>query len=117
MVRKICQELGVECPHIRLELNEDDAFALGVTLNLMRRQLSLEQIKEIREKQRKIALQLRKQGKSQPEVAKIVGVNQSTISDWEKEKGNNTSACNASAVPDLRVSIPKSERKTIYVIY
>lgn len=109
---EICKELGIECPHTKLELSEDDAFALGVALNFARRQLSPEQIKEFHEKRMNVALQLRKQDKPQEEVARIVGVTQKTISEWENR--TNIPGYNASAIPDLRISVPTSERKTIY---
>jgi transcriptional regulator with XRE-family HTH domain len=112
----------LSCPKISVDLNEDDAFTLGVSLNLDRRQLSPEQIKKIREGQKKIALELRKQGKTQEEVAKITGLPQSTISELEsKVESNivtNIGADNAHNVfPDLRTKIPKTEHKKIFERY
>jgi DNA-binding XRE family transcriptional regulator len=77
--------------------------------------MSPEQVKEVRERQRKIALELRKQGAhTQEEVAKIVGVPQQTISFWEDKDTSNTSTGNISNLPDLRISIPKGEYEKIY---
>jgi ParB/RepB/Spo0J family partition protein len=119
---EIAQELGLSCPKISVDLDEDDAFTLGVSLNLDRRQLGPEQIKKIREGQKKIALELRKQGKTQEEVAKITGLPQSTISELEsKVESNivtNIGADNAHNVfPDLRTKIPKTEHKKIFERY
>jgi DNA-binding XRE family transcriptional regulator len=41
-------------------------------------------LKKDREIQKKVGLKLRKEGKTQEEVASIVGVTQKTISNWEK---------------------------------
>jgi len=87
-------------------ISEEDAFVLGVGLNLARRQLSPEQIREIRRRQKKIALELRRQHKSQKEVAKIVGVPRRTIDFWEGDV-NNSNVTNTYTPPDLRTSIPK----------
>lgn len=89
-------------------MDEDDAFALGIGLNLARRQLSFEQIKALREQQKKIAFELRKQSKTQVEISKIIGVPQQTISVWE----SNTDVGNT--LLDLRISVPKKEYDKIY---
>jgi len=116
---KIANEIGYEIPKDKidiLDLDEDEAFALGLKLNIDRRQLSPEQIREIRGIQKKIALKLRKQGKTQEEVAKIVGVPQSTISFWERNI-SNISADITYNPPDLRVKIPEKEYLKIYERY
>ena len=62
------------------------------------------------ERRKLVAEELRTQGKTQEEVGAIVGVDQSTISDWEKASNmENQKAC----PPDLRVSIPKKEQQPI----
>lgn len=105
-------KLGMACPFTIVDLDEDDAFALGLSLNLDRRQLSFEQIDEVRGGQRRAALKLRKQGKPQEEVAKIVGVSQRTIGLWE-QKESNSNITNAFPI-DLRYSIPKEGYKAIH---
>ena len=54
-----------------------------------------------------------KQGKTQAEVAAMVGVSQKTVENWEHEKddGNNSKSTNAST-PDSRTSIGKKEYET-----
>jgi len=116
---EIANEIGYEIPKDKIEildLDEDDAFALGLSLNIDRRQLSPEQIREIRARQKKIALELRKQGKTQEEVAKIIGVDQTTISKWEKNVSNMT-IHNTYTPPDLRIKIPENEYTKIYERY
>jgi len=60
-------------------------------------------------------LLLRRQGKTQEEVARMVGVEQATISKWGSNDDvnnipwNNAYISNTYAPPDLRVSIPKKE--------
>jgi len=65
-------------------------------------------------------------GKTQEEVAKIVGVTQQAIAQWEKENTSNTTSCNASNVvfPDVRTKISKqwkfcakSEKLTCVICY
>ena len=116
---EIADEIGYEIPKDKIEildLDEDEALALGLKLNIERRQLSPEQIQEIRARQRELALKLRKQGKTQEEVAKIIGVSQQTISYWEKNV-NNTNIGKAYAPPDLRIKIPEEEYVKIYERY
>jgi len=115
---EISQELKVDCPHDFVDLNDDDAFALGIVLNVARRQLSFEQIKDIRERQKRIALELRNQGKTQEEVAKIVGVTHQTVDQWENNNVSNASTCNAYNVAlDCRLKLPKGAQETIIERY
>jgi len=83
---------GDGCPYRVLDISEDKAFALGLPLNIARRQLTPEQISEIHEQLRRdkelrkqVAVEMRKQGKSLRETAAIVGVDKSTVSKWAKE--------------------------------
>ena len=101
---------GEEPPENRIEridLDDDEAFAVAIKFNLSRRQLSTEQFKEI-------AKVLREQGKTQEETADILGVDNSTISIWENKNISNLNIQNAYTPPDLRVSIPSQEYDTIY---
>jgi N6-adenosine-specific RNA methylase IME4/DNA-binding transcriptional regulator YiaG len=113
---EIAEELHISCPHSEpLDLSDDDAFALGVSLNLDRRHLTFEQIKEIREKQKPIYFELRRQGKTQQEVAKLLNVPRPTLARWENDNTTNVqmnNSCN-DEMPDLRLSIPKQEYKKI----
>ncbi|RLB06047.1 MAG: hypothetical protein DRG83_01300, partial [Deltaproteobacteria bacterium] len=84
--------MGDKCPYKVLDIDEDEAFALGLALNIARRQLTPEQISEIHEQLRRdkelrkqIAVEMRKQGKSLRETAAIVGVGKSSVERWEKE--------------------------------
>lgn len=95
-----------------LPLDEDSAFALGIVLNVARRNLALTQIKEALKKRKQLALSLRKAGKTLPEVSKMLGVPVSTLSNWEEDISN--SEIGNTYIPDLRVSIPKSEYEKIY---
>lgn len=103
-----------------LDLDDKTALSLGITINIARRQMSPEQIKELqknlkkdREIQKKVALALRKKGKSQEKVAAIVGVDQSIISDWEKGIPIMDSHIGYNPL-DLKVKIPKKEYEVIY---
>jgi site-specific DNA-methyltransferase (adenine-specific) len=102
---------GGDTPYTCLNLDERSAFLLGLAINVSRRQMSPDQIKELRQRQKKIALELRKIGKSQEEVAAIVGVTQQTIDKWEG--GNITTGCNIST-PDLRIKVAKADHQNIY---
>ena len=83
---------GDECPYEVLNISEDEAFILGIALNLARRHLSHEQIREIhewlrrdKELRKQVAVELRRQGKSLRETAAIVGVSKSSVENWERE--------------------------------
>lgn len=105
-----------KAPHEVLDLNEDAAFALGVLLNVARRNMAPEQLREARKHIKETALALRKTGKSQPEVSKLLKIPQQNISYWEAEEKGDVSNTSASIayIPDCRVSIPKKEYERIY---
>lgn len=103
--------------------DEEDALALGLALNIAKRNLSPEQLRELwdylrarKTVQRLTAFKLRAQGKTQTETGALVGVPRQTLSDWERNI-NNAEIGNAyiPEPPDLRVSIPKSEYEKIYI--
>lgn len=111
-----------DTPHRVLHLDDDRAFTLGIMINIARRQMSSEQIKELqknlkkdRENLRKVALVLRKKNKSQEEVAAILGVPRTTLEGWEQGQittiDESVIGCNP---PDLRIKVPKKEYETIY---
>lgn len=94
-----------------VDLDEETAFGLGISLNLDRRHLTPELIREKREWQRKAYLDLRnKLHYTQERSAKIVGAPRSTTEDWENISNNETVNAN---IPDLRISIPTKERERI----
>jgi len=94
-----------------LPLDEQSAFLLGLAMNIARRQMSLDQIKQLRGNQKKIALKLRQTGMSQEKVAGILGVARRTIDEWEGT--SNVKDDNTSNPPDLRIKIPKKEKQRI----
>lgn len=105
-----------KAPYESLNLDEDSAFTLGILLNLARRNMAPEQLKEARKHVKKLALALRKTGKSQPEISKLLKIPRQTISYWEDEEGGNISIAKTGIayIPDCRVSVPKSEYGRIY---
>jgi N6-adenosine-specific RNA methylase IME4/DNA-binding XRE family transcriptional regulator len=112
---------GGTAPVEVLDLGEAQAFELALTLNEARRHLGPEQLHVLRaarrahrDRLRERALDLRRQGWTQQAVADFVGVPRQTLSDWEEnasnaDDGNSGNAC----LPDLRISIPRSEHATI----
>lgn len=110
--------VGNDIPYIIKDMSDTEALAFGLQLNLARRQLSPEQLAEVHKKlkeKREVLMQmvsdLREQGKSQEEVAAVVGVPQQTISDWDRKR-NITDLGNVSL--DLRIRIPKEEHQSIH---
>lgn len=87
---------------------EKSAYAIAMNEN--RRHLSQEQQRELLKRKKEIAALLRGEGKTQEQVAKVMGIAQNTLSDWED--GTNIGADNGSA-PDLRIKIPASENEKI----
>ena len=57
--------IELDAPYDILNLDDDTAFLLGLATNSARRQMSPDQIKELRKKQKKIALELRQKGMTQ----------------------------------------------------
>jgi transcriptional regulator len=92
-----------------LDVSDEEAEALAYSLNLDRRHLSPEQIKEIRETLLNQTIpKLRKQGMTQKKASQITGIPQQTISDHEKRaQSSNTEVGKARLVPDMRAKIDK----------
>jgi predicted transcriptional regulator len=84
--------------------------AFVIKSNLDRRNLSSDQRKAIRERQRGIARSLRSEGWTQPDVAKLLGVCHKTVDVWES--GTNCNVTIGSA-PDCRVKVPGKEYQRI----
>lgn len=105
-----------KAPYDVLNLDEDTAFTLGVLLNVARRNMAPEQIREAGKHIKKLALALRKADKSQSEVAELLKIPQQDISYWEVEEKGGISNTNTGKayIPDLRVSVPKIEYERIY---
>ena len=79
-----CRELGItEYPRVIREFkNEEEKHAHVYVVNIARRQLSSEQLKSIRNEQKKLAISLRQQGLTQAEIAAMLRVSQQLISRW-----------------------------------
>jgi len=119
---KACRELGItEYPHVTREFkSEEEKRAHVYAVNIARRQLSSEQLKQIRKEQKKLAMMLRKQGLTQAEIAARLRVSQPLVSRWLQTTvpiitGNNRHIQAQSIdIPDVRITIPKSGHYLIY---
>lgn len=83
------------CPVEILDVDEATGRALALAHNQARRQLSGDQITEIRKRQRETALKLRAEGKgkiTQQQAADAVGVTERTVRDWEKVMPTGTTS-------------------------
>jgi ParB/RepB/Spo0J family partition protein len=73
---KACAELGVDYPtRVVNSMSEEQKQDLSLELNMHRRHLTREQKKEL-------AVALREQGWTQERIAKVIGVERSTVSRW-----------------------------------
>lgn len=112
-----CQELGIDCPKITVNHFESEAQkkAYVYRVNLNRRHLSPEQLSSIKTEQKILALQLKKEQKTQEEIAGLMGVAQNTISYWFGTYVDNTSNINVDNASklDLRVKLDKKAKKAI----
>jgi ParB-like chromosome segregation protein Spo0J len=70
--RAICTELGIECPTITLDLDDEVCDRLRIELNTARRQLPTKD-------RRMLVIELRAQGRSTRQIAEQAGVTQTTI--------------------------------------
>ena len=112
---EICNELGLnDWPTVTKTFgSEEEKQAYIYMVNLARRQLSRDQLKEIREEQRQLALLFKRQGKRQNEIGGLLGVSQSTISTWLcQENISNINTNNANI--DLRLSIMQEQKDDIF---
>ena len=105
---RACRELGItDIPRlVRTFASEAERTAFIIQVNLARRHLSPEQTGEVRQKQHELARQLREEGRTQQEVATMLGVSQQAVDKWERE--SNTTGCNAFEPPDARVVVPRN---------
>jgi DNA-binding XRE family transcriptional regulator len=105
-----------------LDISEDDAFELAIDLNEARRQLSPEQLKELRKEKEKVrkdrkkkALELRNAaGATQEEAAKAVGVARRTVDKWEEGSNVTDEEGDITSAPDCRTKVPPSHHAVIY---
>ena len=118
---KACKELGIaEYPRIIREFkNEEEKQAHVWAVNIARRQLSSEQLKSIRNEQKKLAAEMRKNGLSQEAVGALLRVSQRTVSYWEQKDTPISSIANRrnsgfnGEKPDSRTVVPKKEHSVI----
>lgn len=104
-----------------MSLDDEAALALGIALNLARRQMTAEQIREVRERlaaekdlQRRTAMEMRRQGETQEQTAAKLGVSQKTIDNWEDSERNSSPTIPfVPDVPDCRVTVPRAEHDAI----
>lgn len=96
-------------------LTENEKLAFVIQANMGRRNLSPAQKKEIREKIKKIAGDLRKENpkkNTQERVSELLGVAQNTVSTWFSVDRTNIKVDNSS-IPDARVKIPPKQKPII----
>lgn len=109
---KACEELGLNPVVQVLDLDDASAFRLGLALNVSRRHLSVEQLREVREWQRRTYLEARRGGKTQAEAAALAGVSRATGCWWETTVGR-TASPGIMSFPDLRVKVGPQARREI----
>ena len=122
---KVCRELGIdEYPRITREFkNEEEKQAHVWAVNIARRQLSSEQLKRIRNEQKKLAIEMRKNGLSQEAVSVLLRVPRRTVRRWEQKDitigrmANSYNSGESDERPDVRVVIPKKEHSIIFKRY
>lgn len=107
-----CEELGLKPLVQVLDLDDTSAFRLGLALNVSRRHLSVEQLRELREWQRRTYLEARRSGKTQAEAAALAGIPRQTGAWWEKMLGRAASSSVVS-LPDLRVKVGQQAKREI----
>ena len=98
-----------------LGLTLDEKKALAIRSNLARRNLSPDQKRELLKRQKGIAKGLRAAGKTQAEVAVLLGVGRKTVDDWEPTRVSNGGSAipNSARSPDNRVKIAPQARARV----
>ncbi len=104
---RVCHELGL-VPLV-LDIEPDHPKALAIKLNLVRRNLSVDQVSELRKVQQKLAYEMAESGMTQAQIGEILGVPRPTIARW----GGTNVQSNNGPPPDNRVKIPKGEHEVI----
>jgi len=85
---KIDRKAPVEVVKGSRDWTDAQCAAYAIRVNLDRRQLSPDQRKELRRTQRKIARQLKGEGKTQREIAESMGMARQTVADWLDDTPN-----------------------------
>lgn len=110
---EILKELGLKPKYEDREFDsEDDIRMFAISVNVNRRQLTPDQLKEFRANQKERYLQLRKEGKTQQEAADTVGVPRPTGAKWDASIPN-VQANNGNKIPDLRLRIDPPVKEAI----
>jgi len=103
---RIAEELGIELREFKHKCSSDaERAAFAIVANIERRQLSPEQVRELRSKQQETYLALRRQNHTQSDAANAVGVPRETARDWEG--GSNGGSAITSPLPDLHERSPR----------
>lgn len=84
-----------------LSMEEKIAYVLGT--NMKRRNLSVEQKKELRQKMKTVAIALNKAGKTQEQIAVLLGIDRTTVSNWLNSNNVNNHIVTKS---DGRIRLP-----------
>ena len=102
-----------------VDLPDDDAVALAVSLHVGRRSMSPEQVSELHERlradrdaQRSTALALRATGQTQAQVGALVGVDRATVRRWE-QVGNNAAMSHVSEAGGAVTTSGTTDARTV----
>jgi hypothetical protein len=112
----LADELGVPCPSVVLTFpNDEEKAAYALRVNLARRQLSPEQWRAVRAKQREIARQLDAKGYDQGQIAAIMGVTQQLVSYWlGVESATNVCSTFKPYKVRIKTKVPPAEWRTLH---
>ncbi len=93
---------------------EAEKKAFVYAANFARRNLSSEQKKELHKMMRSVALELKKEGKTQEQIAAMLGVDRTTVSLWLKDESISIVNVHNANTFDCRIKIPKKEHPIIH---
>ena len=103
--------LGVVRETIRNWLDGTNGQSADSSLLDSRQKVSKEQRAELRGVQKSVALALKEEGKTQPQVARLLGVARETIRNWlDATNGQSADSC----LLDSRQTVTKEQRQEIY---
>lgn len=106
----ICPDAPTKVIH---GLSDAEKRARVITENFARRNLSPEQKREVDKTRKAIARDLKKEQWNQEEIARLFGVDQSTVARWLGEENIPIMQAHNRYIPDSRVKIPKEEHAMI----